>query len=72
MNHYLFRTDTTSPRQVDSAKSLIVPAGTDTLDDIGIPRGARRESFEKESFQARILQWSRVVAEFYPVSTKSK
>ena len=88
MNHHLFQSEAQCTLEVDSAKSLNVPAGkvlqspretllskvslgADTLEDIGIPRGARRDDFERGSLESRIDQWCRAVAEYFPPSSKS-
>jgi len=45
---------------------LMYMLGTDLYEDIGLPKGARRQDFDEGSFEKRLKQWSKVTAEYYP------
>ena len=72
MTSHLFGTDKKTIHEVDSAKSLVIQAGSDTFEDIGIPRGARRGDFETGTLDSKIEQWVRAVGEFFPSEKNGK
>lgn len=69
MNQLLFRSEVKADRETDSAKWISIQAGSDTFEDIGIPRGARREHYEDGSMDEKLSEWQRAVHEFYPPSS---
>ncbi|KAF0699276.1 Aste57867_10150 [Aphanomyces stellatus] len=50
-------------------KGLFVPAGSDSFDDIGLPKGARATDFEDANLDKRMKLWAKAVAESYPPVT---
>ena len=66
LNHLLFRLDSQSVKETDSSRALVLPAGSDSLEDIGVPRGVRKEDFEASD--SKLELWMRAVAEYFPYS----
>merc|ERR1712137_666244 len=72
MNHCVFGLEMRNYHETDYAKSLCISAGGDSFDDIGVPRGARREDFlESNSLESKFDEWMRSVAEYFPPTIKS-
>lgn len=68
LNHYVFRTDAKKAVQLNPAKPLMIPAGQDNIESIGLPPGASRSDLEVGSFQSRVARFKRAVDEAFPRS----
>lgn len=70
MKNFAFRAAgaTKGSKDVDVAKPLFVPAGSDLFEDIGLPKTARRQDFTREQHEERAKQWKKIACEYYAPS----
>lgn len=66
LNHFVFHTEKKRAVQQNPGKPLIIPAGTDTLEAIGLPHGCTQSDVEVGSFQSRVARYKRAVDEVFP------
>ncbi|RHZ06928.1 hypothetical protein DYB37_004740 [Aphanomyces astaci] len=69
LNAALYRTDGSGKSTKEVDKGLFVPAGTDSFEEIGLPKGARVTDFEESNLDKRIKLWAKATAELYPPVT---
>lgn len=66
MKNFAFRAmGSKGTKEVDPAKALYIPAGSDLFDDIGFPKTARKQEFTREQHEEKALQWKKIVQEYY-------
>ncbi|KDO19061.1 hypothetical protein SPRG_15726 [Saprolegnia parasitica CBS 223.65] len=66
VNAHVFHTEGKTTKEVDPAKAVFVPAGTDSFEDIGLPKGSRPQDFDDGSLEKRLKMWLKLTAELYP------
>ncbi|OQR87399.1 Dynein 1b Light Intermediate Chain [Thraustotheca clavata] len=69
LNSYVFHTEGKTTKEVEATKGVFVPAGADTFEDIGMPKGGRPVDFDESSPEKRLKAWIKIIAEIYPPST---
>ncbi|RHY46961.1 hypothetical protein DYB34_001743 [Aphanomyces astaci] len=69
LNAALYRTDGSGKSTKEVDKGLFVPAGTDSFEEIGLPKGARVTDFEELNLDKRIKLWAKATAELSPPVT---
>ncbi|OQS00841.1 Dynein 1b Light Intermediate Chain [Achlya hypogyna] len=68
INSVVFHTDGKTTKEVDPVKAIYVPAGADSFEDIGLPKGSRPQDFDEGSPEKRLKTWLKIAAELYPPS----
>nr|CCA24433.1 conserved hypothetical protein [Albugo laibachii Nc14] len=59
-------------KEVDSARPLFVPVGSDSFAEIGGPKSFKPTTYTKDQHEQRANQWKRVAAEYYAASDSVK
>ena len=67
MNHFCFKAELKNYVQLDTAKPLFIPAGSDSFESIGIPPGISRTEFETKTPANRVAKWRDAVEAYFPV-----
>jgi hypothetical protein len=66
LNHFVFGTEVKRVVQANVAKPLVLPAGSDTLEGIGLPPGCTRSDVEAGSVQSRVGKYKRPCDDMFP------
>ncbi|CAK4072712.1 unnamed protein product [Aphanomyces euteiches] len=59
----VYSTEAKTTKEVE--KGLFIPAGTDTFEEIGLPKGARPADLEDANWDKRMRLWTKAAAELY-------
>ena len=72
LNHLVFRAEARKAVQVHPSKPLLIPAGADSIEKIGVPPGCTMSDITVGSLESRIDKWRGAVEVYFKPSSEGK